>query len=331
MKHIYAHSVKFEQPDFDNLCRKKLAMMNEFRPIDGKAMREVQQFENTLLEVFQIIDSENPNNSWLTWPHPIKRIGSFVKGYPVEGERDSYIQFVVVCARHPTRELVQGVVEKLREKLDPRESPVGIVKVQPNTFSVNYNRKYHLPIYFTSYKLFNKTAVIPRYYGTPLERDQCIKHLMDVERKTYFKRYFAQIPNYMDTLKLMADICERSDSWNQFKGWPLEVIVRNALGSALNASIWPSAHGSGCYEGVAMQPQHLRIARCLKRVFEYVGSGTLQLYGLLDPCELVVIERQILKKLVGYDEEDVITMDDGGKEELPTIDQGLTSYITFKK
>lgn len=247
LKHIYAHSVKFEQPDFDNLCRKKLVLQNEFRPIDGKAMREVQEFENALLEVFQVIDSENPNNSWLTWPHPIKRTGSYVKGYPVDGERDSYIQFVVVCTRHPTRELIQGVVEKLREKLDPRVSPVGIVKVQPNTFSVNYNRKYHLPVHFTSYKLFNKTAVIPRYYGTPLERDQCIKHLMDVERKTHFKRYFAQIPGYIETLKLMADICERSESWNQFKGWPLEVIVRNALGSAVNASVWPSAHGSSCY------------------------------------------------------------------------------------
>ena len=80
------------------------------------------------------------------------------------------------------------------------------------------------------------------------------------------------------------------------------------------------------YEGVAMQPQQLTIARCLKRVFEYVGSGSLQLYGLLDPCELIVIERQILKRLVGYDEDDVITMDDGEKEELPTTDAGMTNY-----
>ena len=58
-----------------------------------------------------------------------------------------------------------------------------------------------------------------------------------------------------------------------------------------------------------MQPQKMSLEQSVRRVFEYVGSGALQIYGLLDPVELVDIERQVLRKLVGYDADDVVLFD----------------------
>ena len=180
---------------------------------------------------------------------------------------------------------------------------------EKNIFYFLYGKRQTLPVYFTSSKLFNKSALVPRYYGTPLSREKCVKLMMEVKRKTHFKRYMSVVPGFMDTLKIVKEIVSRSDMWNGIDGWVLEVLVNNALMSSTNCSIWPSRLGGGPYSGVAMQPQKMSLEQSVRRVFEYVGSGALQIYGLLDPVELVDIERQVLRKLVGYDADDVVLFD----------------------
>lgn len=308
--------------------------MKQESPIIGTALSNLQTFENTLNEIFKIIDSENPNAAWMKWPKPIARIGTYAKGVVRADDKEQAIQFVCICERHPTRELVQGVVEKVRQRLDPRESEVAVLKQFPSYFTVSYGRKGNvLPVYFTSSRLFNQVEVIPKYYGTPLSRESCIKLLMEIKRKEFYLKEMKRMPGYTDILRILRDVASRSKAWAELSGWPLEVIVRNALGGSINLSAWPTRNGLSCYEGIPMQPQPMNKHAMLKRVFEYVASGSLYLYGLLDPVKVVNIERQVLKKLVGYDEDDVITLEAG--PEMPTqneqvrelLDQGKTPQV----
>ena len=323
LKHVYAHACTLPMTDNEKLVCKKLAMIREESAtvMVAKMVSQIQEFENALVEILKVIDAENPNQAWIRWPKPIARIGTYPKSIVRPEDKETAVQFVVHCERHPTRELVLGVVEKCRIKLDPRESEVVVKDVFPSYFSVAYggSKKMSLPVYFTSTRLFNQVSIIPKYYGTPLSRDSCIKLLMDVKRKDFYLKEMKRIPGYVDTLRLMRDIANRSKAWAEIKGWPLEIIVRNALAGSINCSLWPTKNGKVCYDGIPMQPQPMNNHTNLKRVFEYIGSGALDLYGLLDPVELVKIDRQVLKKLVGYDEDDVITLEAG--PEMPSISE----------
>jgi len=323
LKHIYSHACKLPISDNEKLVRKKVSMLIAENPINNVMLQQLMNFEKDLTEIFKMVDSENPNSAWMSWPKPVYRTGTFVKNVARADDKDKALSFICMCERHPTRELVQAVVEKVRVKCNPRDSEVVLLDIFPSYFTMSFGGKARmvLPVHFTSNKLFNQVALIPKYYGTPISRDTCIKLLMEIKRKEYYIKNFKMLPGYLDCYRVMRDIAKRSKAWAEVDGWALEVIVRNALAGSSNVSSWPSRNGPPCYEGIPMQPQPMDTHACLKRVMEYIGSGALTLYGLLDPVQLANVDRQVLKKLVGYDEDEVVAMEQG--PEMPTVNIGI--------
>ena len=54
LKHIYAQSTKPYETEATQLCRVKIASLKEAKPVSMEAMRELQDFENTLWEEINI-------------------------------------------------------------------------------------------------------------------------------------------------------------------------------------------------------------------------------------------------------------------------------------
>lgn len=221
----------------------------------------------------------------------VMRVGLLAKGLLLKGDTD--VQLIVLCAKKPTRALLERVYNILLAKidvvspdikhsiiLDKEAETIVIIKTTISDLQPLITCKILLtsPAVRTDSELkaaaeeASKTGSPPAEIVPEVESDdllnkqRCLESLASLRHAKWFQARASNIPNCVVIIRVLRDLCRRNPTWEPLTQWGLELLVEKSLSSA-----------SG----------QLSAGEGMRRVLECVSAGVLlpDGPGLYDPCE----------------------------------------------
>nr|XP_020451886.1 interleukin enhancer-binding factor 3-like isoform X2 [Monopterus albus] len=207
----------------------------------------------------------------------VVRVGLVAKGLLLKGDKE--LELVLLCSSKPTVTLLRQVAEKLTVQLEaiavgtytvsqcPQDAAIAVTSTKESLLTLTI----HLtsPLVRTEQESENTETEETRTVNDPpdvLDRQKCLTALASLRHAKWFQAKVSDLSSAVVVLRIMRDLCNRVPTWMPLSGWPLELLVEKAIGTAER----PMGAGES-----------------LRRVLECVASGILleDGPGIKDPCE----------------------------------------------
>ncbi|XP_026159165.1 interleukin enhancer-binding factor 3-like isoform X2 [Mastacembelus armatus] len=214
----------------------------------------------------------------------VMRVGLVAKGLLLKGDKD--LELVLLCSKKPTVTLLGQVAEKLSAQLEvisvgtytvnqcPEEAAIVVTSTKDSVLTLII----HLTSPLVRTEEESKSAAEEtRTDNDPpdvLDRQKCLTALASLRHAKWFQAKVNDLNSAVVVIRIMRDLCNRVPTWLPLSGWPLELLVEKAIGTAER----PMGAGES-----------------FRRVLECVASGILleDGPGIKDPCEKEAVDATV--------------------------------------